>query len=294
MSVQAEYRVAAIPLHLIQVDPEQPRKTFKADDLHSLMSSIRAEGLLQPITVRPAQRDTDDAPCYIIVAGERRFRAVCALEWDAIPAIVKELDHAGWTKAQLLENAARVDLDPVEEARALNRALADGIALHDLAKAIGRQPEYVTWRCEMLNARDEVLHLVATGQLPPASAWYIARLTANGQARILRVLGLKKLDSNAIRALSEQIWAEENQAEMFAETKLSSDQIQAVRTFGRAFEDIATLLTRIEKMHEKNPASVRQAFAAESGLAEAKISTAITSLRRVLQMVRNHDAAQLL
>ncbi len=97
-------------------DLEQPRKTFDEEALQELARSMDSNGLLQPITVRP---DEDD---FILIAGERRWRAACLLGWETIPAIVRsDVTLGEAAKLQLLENIVRRDLNRVEEARAFQK-----------------------------------------------------------------------------------------------------------------------------------------------------------------------------
>ncbi len=102
-----------IPIELIRPNPTQPRRHFDEPSLLALADSIRARGVLQPVVVRPLAGGR-----YELVAGERRLRASELAELDTIPAIVRETDDAERLELALIENMARADLTPVEEARA--------------------------------------------------------------------------------------------------------------------------------------------------------------------------------
>ena len=95
----------------IAPDPEQPRKTFGEEALRELAGSLESNGLLQPIVVHPAPDSKPSDLRYVLIAGERRWRAACYLGWETIPAIVRKgLSDAQAAKLQLIENIVRVDL----------------------------------------------------------------------------------------------------------------------------------------------------------------------------------------
>ena len=291
-----DYRVHNIRHENVTPDPDQPRKTFAEEGLMALAASIKSEGLLQPITVRPSKGYSrrNQHSEYVIVAGERRWRACGMLGWATIPALVKDLDEQAIVKAQLLENAVRTDLNPVEEATALKRALDEGVPIHELANAMGGWTvRAIQWRIDMLKARDEVLHAVARGQMTAYVGWHIGQLSNNGQMRVLRAMQLNNLGIKQTHALCDRINAEESQADMFPETILSEEQVRAVRTFSDAFENVSAVLNRIETMHEKNPQALIQAFAAESTVLNAKIAAAIKGLKRVQGMLVQNEVNEL-
>src|SRR5579884_1315115 len=121
-----------IPVDLIDPDTEQPRKHFDPGALQELADSMDFNGLATPILLRPVGER------YVIVAGERRYRAAKLLGWETIPADVRDIrrDDAAWLT--LTENLAREDLAPLEEARAYEAALASGITQAELGRRVGR------------------------------------------------------------------------------------------------------------------------------------------------------------
>ena len=102
-----------IPVDMIDPSPNQPRQIFDEDSLMALAGSIRVRGVLQPVLVRPMVSGR-----YELIAGERRWRAAQLAELTAIPALVRRHDDAASLEVALIENMAREDLNPVEEARA--------------------------------------------------------------------------------------------------------------------------------------------------------------------------------
>lgn len=135
-----------IPVRLIDPDPSQPRHIFDEKAVGDLAASIAEHGLLQPIGVRHA-----DGNRYVIVFGERRFRAVSSLGWSTVPAVELSRDNAAEVlTVQLVENMARVDLGPLEQARAFQRLIDAGMAGREVAEAIGRTPSYVSHKLSLL------------------------------------------------------------------------------------------------------------------------------------------------
>jgi ParB family transcriptional regulator, chromosome partitioning protein len=150
-----------IPLELIRPNPSQPRRHFDEPALVALADSIRARGLLQPVVVRPLPGGR-----YELVAGERRLRAAGLAELDRIPAIVRETDDAERLELALIENMARADLNPVEEARACATLVDDlGMTKEDVARRVGRSRVAVANLIRMLDLPDEALTMVERREL---------------------------------------------------------------------------------------------------------------------------------
>ena len=150
-----------IQLDLIKPNPSQPRRSFDDEALRALAESIRARGVLQPIVVRPLAGGR-----YELVAGERRLRAAAIAELEHIPAIVRETDDAERLELALIENMARADLNPVEEARACATLVDDlGMSKEEVARRVGRSRAAVANLIRILALPDEALALVERGEL---------------------------------------------------------------------------------------------------------------------------------
>ena len=150
-----------IPIELIGPNPTQPRRHFDEPSLLALADSIRARGVLQPVVVRPLAGGR-----YELVAGERRLRASELAELDTIPAIVRETDDAERLELALIENMARADLNPVEEARACATLVADlGMSKEEVARRVGRSRAAVANLIRMLELPDEALAMVERREL---------------------------------------------------------------------------------------------------------------------------------
>jgi ParB family chromosome partitioning protein len=117
----------------IQPNPHQPRKTFDADALNGLVESVREMGVLQPVLVRP------DGDGYVLIAGERRYRAAQRAGLVEIPAVVRSVDDLGSLEQALVENLHRQDLNPLEEAAAYQQLIEDfGLTQEQVAKRVGK------------------------------------------------------------------------------------------------------------------------------------------------------------
>lgn len=125
-----------IRIEHIAPNPFQPRKEFHPQDLSDLESSLRSQGLLQPITVRPAPNHSG----YELIAGERRLRAATRLGWKEIPAIVRTIDDRAMLTLAMVENLQRSDLDPIEEADGYQRLIDDFAATQqEVAEVVGKE-----------------------------------------------------------------------------------------------------------------------------------------------------------
>ncbi len=132
----AEGDIRKVALATIVPNPVQPRRVFTDTELDNLTSSIRENGLLQPLVVRPAPGTVDR---FEIVAGERRFRALTRLEWADVPVIVRDADDETLLVLALVENLQREALNPLEEAEGYE-SLAQRFEMKhaDIAKAVGK------------------------------------------------------------------------------------------------------------------------------------------------------------
>lgn len=161
-----------LPIQEITPNPFQPRRTFTAEELAELESSLRASGLLQPITVRAR-----GAGRYELVAGERRLRAATRLGWTEIPALVRDFDDQAMLTLALVENLQRANLNPLEEAEGYQRLIDEfGLTQAQVGEAVGKDRTTITNLIRVLGLPAGVRQLVQDGQL------------STGHARALLVL----------------------------------------------------------------------------------------------------------
>src|SRR3954466_15410435 len=158
----ADTRSSDLPLDAIAPNREQPRKRFDAAALERLADSIRERGVLQPVLVRPLGDGR-----FQLIAGERRWRGAQLAGLTAVPAYVRsDTDDAAALELALIENAAREDLTPVEEARTLSTLIDDlGLTQAALAKRSGRSRSDLANTLRLLDLPDDVLDLIAEGRL---------------------------------------------------------------------------------------------------------------------------------
>ncbi|HET8820212.1 MAG TPA: ParB/RepB/Spo0J family partition protein [Thermoleophilaceae bacterium] len=150
-----------IPLELIQPNARQPRRSFDQARLAELAESIRTRGVLQPIVVRPLAGGS-----FELVAGERRLRAAQMVEHETIPALVRDTDDWERLDLALAENMARVDLNPIEEARACAMLVEDlGLTKQEVGRRVGRSRVAISNLIRVLELPEEALELIERGEL---------------------------------------------------------------------------------------------------------------------------------
>jgi len=276
-------RLEEISKHRIKPDPNQPRKVF--EDIEELAESINVHGVLQPITVR----DAGDGDFWII-AGERRWRGTMLSERDTIPCIVRSGDDTDdLFELQLLENVARKQMNPIEEAAAYQQLLDGGKSAAEIEKRLGLCAGMVAWQVKVLNCHDSVQHLVARGQYSLTQGTQLGRLSKDGQLVAMREQNQKGLSGNAFTALVNEIWARENQREMFPETKLDAATLDAADKFRSALTRLAKDSRTITAI---DPDVLARAFAHELPMLEAEITAAMQALQRVKRGVQREGGRQ--
>ena len=155
-----------LPVDAIHPNPRQPRRRFEPEATSGLAASLRNQGVLQPVVVRPRPQGG-----YELVAGERRWRAAREAGLAALPALVREADDREALLLALVENVARENLSPVEEARAY-AALIDEfeLTLGEVAERVGRSKAGVSNRLRLLDLPEEVLWMLARAELTEGHA----------------------------------------------------------------------------------------------------------------------------
>jgi ParB family chromosome partitioning protein len=179
--------LARLPVGAIEPNRRQPRMRFDEEAIAALAESVRAQGVVQPVVVRPLGEGR-----WELVAGERRWRAARRAGLATVPALVRETDERESLLLALVENVAREDLSAVEEARAY-AVLQDefGLSLAEVAERVGRSKPSVSNRLRLLELPDDVLRLVEAGRLSEGHARAVLAVPENEArrrlvARILR------------------------------------------------------------------------------------------------------------
>ena len=158
--------LAHIPLDQIHPNPRQPRKRFEHESTAGLADSLRAQGLIQPVVLRPRIEGG-----YELIAGERRWRAAREAGLPALPAVIREADDRETLLLGLVENVARENLSPVEEARGYAVLLDEfELSLGDVSERVGRSKPAVSNKLRLLDLPDDVLAMVERGELTEGHA----------------------------------------------------------------------------------------------------------------------------
>lgn len=167
-----------LPIERIEPNPEQPRKQFDPEKLEELAQSIRTQGILQPIVVTPRPKVPGQSPTYLIVAGERRWRAAQKAGLHVVPVHVREVDEEHRLELALIENIQRADLNPIEEARAYQQLLEQhGYTQEELAVRVGKDRSTISNVMRLLRLPRRVQEMVEDGRLSMGHARALLGLT---------------------------------------------------------------------------------------------------------------------
>jgi ParB family chromosome partitioning protein len=170
-----------LPLEAIHPNGRQPRRSFDAEATSGLADSIRAQGVLQPVVVR-----TRPEGGWELIAGERRWRAAKEAGQPTVPALIREADDRDSLLFALVENVAREQLSPVEEARAYAVLMDEfDLSLTEMADRVGRSKPTVSNRVRMLELPEDVLGMVERGQLTEGHARAVLSVPGHEERRAL-------------------------------------------------------------------------------------------------------------
>ncbi len=175
----AELRDVAV--ELIEPNPAQPRKRFDQDALQALAASVAERGVLQPVLLRPLAGGR-----YELVAGERRWRAAQLAGLETMPALVQRRDDTTSLEVALVENMAREDLNPIEEARAVAALVEElGLTREEVGRRVGRSRVAISNLLRLLDLPDEALGLIESGRLSEGHGKALLLADDHGERRRL-------------------------------------------------------------------------------------------------------------
>lgn len=193
-----------LPVDLMQRGKYQPRVDMHPDSLEDLANSIRAQGVVQPIVVRPIAANR-----YEIIAGERRWRAAQMAGLHEIPAVVRDVPDQAAMAMALIENIQREELNPLEEAHALQRLIDEfGMTHQQTADAVGRSRAAVSNLLRLLALRDDVKKLVENGDLEMGHARALLSLEGLLQSGAANQIVAKGLSVRETERLVKRLLAE--------------------------------------------------------------------------------------
>ena len=193
-----------LPVDLIDRSPYQPRSNFNEEALQELADSIRAQGVVQPIVVRPRPGKTGR---FELIAGERRWRAAQLAGLHEVPAIVREdVDDQAAMAMALIENIQRQALNPMEEAVALNRLIEEfGLTHEQTADAVGRSRAAVSNMLRLLNLEEGVKALLSDGNIEMGHARALLGLSGGAQFKAAREVAERGLSVRETERLVKKL-----------------------------------------------------------------------------------------
>lgn len=201
VEAEAGDELKELAIALLQPGRHQPRRHFDEAELAELAKSIRAQGVITPIVVRPAGGGR-----YEIVAGERRWRAAQSVGLETIPAVIKSLDERTAMAVALVENIQRADLNPLEESEALQKLIKECGLTHDkCAEAVGRSRAHVTNLLRLLDLNEDVQARVREGSVSLGHAKVLLGVDGARQSALGKLVAEQSL---SVRALEAMIAAE--------------------------------------------------------------------------------------
>ena len=190
-----------LPIEQLHPGKYQPRKDMSAEALDDLANSIKSQGIIQPIVVRPVSEHS-----YEIIAGERRWRAAQLAELDAVPCLIKHVPDEAAVAIALIENIQREDLNAMEEAIALERLLIEFELTHqEVAEAVGKSRTAVTNLLRLNNLNSEVKTLLEHGDIEMGHARALLALDNDIQTNTARIVVAKELNVRETEALIKKV-----------------------------------------------------------------------------------------
>ena len=201
-SFESDNRIETLPLREIEPDPAQPRKTFEQETLSELAASIAEHGLLQPIAVRPKPSGG-----YLIVAGERRWRASRMAGLTEVPVIVKDVTDEQAMELALVENLQREDLDPVEEAAGIRELMTRcDLTQEQAARKLGKSRSALANSLRLLSLPETVLELLKSGFITIGHAKVVLGLpTPELQEEAAQMIADNQLNVRQAEALCKKL-----------------------------------------------------------------------------------------
>lgn len=223
--------VTEIKISDIFANPNQPRKVFDQTALKELADSISKHGVIMPIIVNQS------GDKYMIIAGERRFRASKIAGLEKVPVIIKKYNERQIKEISLIENLQREDLNPIEAATAMRSLMEDyGMTQEDLADRIGKSRPAIANTLRLLNLSQEVIKLVANGNLSAGHARTLISLPQNDQLKIAEQAIKEGLSVRDVeKKVKEYFMPPEEKAKKKIKMELSAELKELITDMQRVF-----------------------------------------------------------
>lgn len=195
-----------IDISSLQAGRYQPRQVMDEEALDELADSIRSQGVIQPIVVRPIGANPSSEARYEIIAGERRFRAAQRAGLLRIPAVIREVDDQVALAMALIENLQRRDLSAIEEAQGISRLISEfGLTHEQAAKAVGKSRSATSNLLRLLGLPDTVKAYLRDGQLEAGHARVLVTLAAPQQRALAELIVAQKLSVREVEDRARQL-----------------------------------------------------------------------------------------
>ena len=222
--------VSEIAISDIFANPNQPRKVFDEDALNELAASIKKHGVIMPIIVNKSGNR------YMIIAGERRFRASKIAGLDTVPVIVKNYDERQIKEISLIENLQREDLNPIEAATAMRSLMDDyHLSQEDLADRIGKSRSAIANTLRLLNLHADVMDMVKSGALSAGHARTIVSVPAEDQKKMANAIVKGGLSVRAAEKLVKDYFLPPEEKKKKAQAPLSNELKELIGDMQRVF-----------------------------------------------------------
>ena len=207
--------IITIDLKNIYPNQDQPRRVFDEEKIKILSESIKNYGVLQPIVLKP-----DDKGKYMIIAGERRYRASKLARKRDIPAVIKDIPMKDIMEIALIENLQREELNPIEEALAYRSLIKNyEVTQEEISEAVGKSRPHITNTLRLLNLPQKIIDMIDQGQITAGHGKALLRVTNESlQLELANKVIAEELSVRATEALAKKI-CEENIKEMPKKTK---------------------------------------------------------------------------
>jgi len=248
-----EAELAHVPLEQIHANPRQPRRRFEHEATAGLADSIRSEGVIQPVVLRPRAEGG-----YELIAGERRWRAAREAGVKALPAVIRAADDRDTLLLGLVENVARENLSPIEEARAYAVLIDEfELSLGEVSQRVGRSKPAISNKLRLLDLPDDVLAMVERGELSEGHARAVLAVPDQVERRKLA----RKIVAQGLSVRAAERAARWSGARTKPRTKTPVDPALAARV-KEGLQRLTGLETRVA------PGKIELAYADEHDLEE--------------------------
>jgi ParB family transcriptional regulator, chromosome partitioning protein len=288
-----EVSIQQVPIADLHPNPDQPRQEFEQIALEELAASIANIGLLQPIVVRPRAEGG-----FTIIAGERRWRACQLAGITSAPCSMKdEMSEADAYVLSVAENVSRKDMTDIEEAKAYAKLKDEfGRSLKEIAELYGKTENYVQYRLDLLNLREDIQHLVASKQLTFIVGWYMSLLSPAGQAEVLKEIQAGKLPTNDKACQFAKAIQIREQSPSLLEDDADADPLAAARQrvhlnkAQQAWVKIEETGPAMAKLMELSPAELEKAMGSNMALHHQRVEQLWKQVGRLRNQAREAQA----